>query len=68
MVYCLSCKKKTPDNNLKPKITKNKRPYIAANSSVCKKLKSQFVSIKQIRGNVVLSQLFKNIPILNKIF
>ena len=22
MIYCLSCKKKTPDNNLKPKITK----------------------------------------------
>ena len=30
---------------------------------VCKKLKSQFVSIKQIKGNGVLSQLFKNIPI-----
>ena len=28
MIYCLSCKKRTPDNNLKPKITKNKRPYI----------------------------------------
>ena len=36
--------------------------------SVCRKLKSQFVSINQIRGNGVLSQLFKNIPILNKIF
>ena len=68
MIYCLSCKKKTPDNNLKPKVTKNKRPYIQSNCSVCKKLKSQFVSIKQIQGNGVLSQLFKNIPILNKIF
>ena len=28
MIYCLSCKKKTNDNNLAPKITKNKRPYI----------------------------------------
>ena len=60
--------KRTTDNNLKPKVTKNKRPYITANCSVCKKLKSQFVSIKQIQGNGVLSQLFKNIPILNKIF
>ena len=68
MIYCLSCKKKSPDNNLTAKITKNKRPYISANCSVCKKLKSQFVSIKQINGNVVLSQLFKNIPRLNKIF
>ena len=68
MIYCLSCKKKTPDNNLKPKVTKNKRPYVQSTCSVCKKLKSQFVSINQIKGNGVLSQLFKNIPILNKIF
>ena len=68
MIYCLSCKKKTPDNNLKPKVTKNKRPYVQSTCSVCKKLKSQFVSIKHIQGNGVLSQLFKNIPILNKIF
>ena len=68
MIYCLLCKKKTPDNNLTAKITKNKKPYVQSNCSVCKKLKSQFVSIKQIQGNGVLSQLFKNIPILNKIF
>ena len=67
MIYCLSCKKKTPDNNLKPKVTKNKRPYVQSTCSACKKLKSQFVSIKQIQGNGVLSNLFKNIPILNKI-
>ena len=24
MIYCLSCKKKTPDNNLTGEITKNK--------------------------------------------
>ena len=28
MIYCLSCKKKTPDNNLTAKITKNKKPYV----------------------------------------
>ena len=68
MIYCLSCKRKTPDNNLTAKITKNKKPYVQSNCSICKKLKSRFVSIKQINGNGVLSQLFKNIPILNKIF
>ena len=68
MIYCLSCKKKTPDENLTAKITKNKKPYVQSKCSVCKKLKSQFVSIKQINGDGVLSQLFKNIPILNKIF
>ena len=68
MIYCLSCKRRTPDENLTAKITKNNRPYVQSNCSVCRKLKSQFVSIKQINGNGVLSQLFKNIPILNKIF
>ena len=68
MIYCLSCKKRTPDNNLTAKITKNKKPYVQSNCSVCKKLKSRFVSISKIRGDGVLSQLFKNIPILNKIF
>ena len=68
MIYCLTCKKKTPDNNLTAKITKNKKPYVQSNCSICDKLKSRFISIKQIQGNGVLSQLFKNIPILNKIF
>ena len=43
MIYCLSCKKRTPDVNLKAKITKNKRPYVQSTCSICKKLKSQFV-------------------------
>ena len=68
MIYCLSCKKKTPDSELIAKITKNKKPYVQSKCSVCKKLKSQFVSIKQIQGNGILSNLFKNIPLLNKIF
>ena len=68
MIYCLSCRKRTPDNNLTAKITKNKRTYVQSTCSVCKKLKSQFVSIKQIKGNGLISQLFKNIPLLNKIF
>ena len=68
MIYCLFCKKKAPDNNLTPKITKNKRPYAQSTCSICKKLKSQFVSFNQIKGNGVSSNLFKNIPIPNKIF
>ena len=67
MIYCFSCKKKTNDNNLTAKITKNNKPYIIGNCSICKKLKSQFVSIKDIKGNGILSNLFRNIPILNKI-
>ena len=68
MIYCLSCKKSTEDVNVKPKVTKNKRPYITANFSTCKRLKSKFVSVNQIKGNGFLSNLFKSIPILNRIF
>ena len=58
MIYCLSCKKKTPDNNLSAKITKSKKPYVQSNCSICNKLKSKIVSIKQIQGNGVLGHLF----------
>ena len=68
MIYCLSCKKPTKDVNIKPKVTKNKRPYITANCSVCKRLKSKFISLKEIKGNGFLSNLFRSIPILNRIF
>ena len=68
MIYCLSCKKPTKDVYVKPKVTKNKKPYITANCSVCKRLKSKFVSLKEIEGNRFLSNLFRSIPILNRIF
>ena len=68
MIYCLSCKKPTKDINVKPKVTKNKRPYITANCSVCKRLKSKFVSLKEIEGNGFLSNLFRSIPIIDRIF
>ena len=51
MIYCLSCKKLIKDVNIKGKVTKNKRPYITANCNVCKRLKSKFVSLNQIKGN-----------------
>ena len=68
MIYCLFCKKPTKDINIKPKVTKTQRPYISANCDICKKLKSKFVSINQIKGNGFLSNLFSSIPILNRIF
>ena len=37
MIYCLSYKKMTKDVNIKPKVTKNKRPYITAICSICKR-------------------------------
>ena len=68
MIHCLSCKKMTEDFNIKPKVTRNKRPYITANCSICKRLKSKFVSINQIKDNGFLYHLFRSIPILNRIF
>ena len=68
MIYCLSCKKPTKDVNVKPDMTKNQRPYITANCDICKRLKSKFVSVNYIRGDGFLYNLFKSIPILNRIF
>ena len=67
-IYCLSCKKNTRSKNIKGKITKNNKPYLTANCYICDKLKSKFLSIKQIKGNGILGNLFKNIRILNTIF
>ena len=39
MIYCISCKKKTNDLNIKSKITKHNKPYIIGNYSICKKIK-----------------------------
>ena len=68
MIYCLSCKKPTKDVNIKPKVTKNKKLYITGKFSVCKRTKSKFVSVNQIHGDGFLSNLFRSIPILNRIF
>ena len=68
MTFCLSCKKHTNDINSIGKLTKNNKPYISAKCSVCKKSKSKFVSVKEIQVNGFLSNIFKNIPVLNTIF
>ena len=68
MIFCLSCKKHTKDVNVNGKLTKNNRAYISAECNICKKFKSKFVSVNQIKGSGFLSNLFKNIPVLNTIF
>ena len=68
MIFCLSCRKYTRDDNVIGKLTKNNRPYISAKCNICKKMKSKFVSVKEIQGNGFLSNIFKNIPVLNTIF
>ena len=67
-MFCLSCKKNTNDINPIGKLTKNNRPYISAKCDICKKMKSKFVSVNQIKGDGFLSNIFKNIPVLNTIF
>ena len=68
MIFCLSCKKHTNDINTIGKLTKNNKPYISAKCNVCKKMKSKFVSVKDIKGSGFLSNIFKDIPVLNNIF
>ena len=48
MIFCLSCKKHIKDDNIIGKLTKDYRPYISAKCNICKKLKSKFVSVKEI--------------------
>ena len=66
MIFCLSCKKHTKDINPVGKLTKNNKPYISAKCDICKK--SKFVSVNQIKGSGFLSNIFKNISVLNTIF
>ena len=68
MIFCLSCKKHTNDINVIGKLTKNDKPYISAKCNICKKMKNRFVSIHDIKGSGFLSNIFKNIPVLNTIF
>ena len=51
MIFCLSCKKHTKDINPVGRLTKNNKPYISAKCSICKKIKSKFVSVKDIKGD-----------------
>ena len=67
MIFCLS-RKKTNDINPVGKLTSNNKPYISAKCNICNKMKSKFVSVKEIKGNGLLSNIFKNIPVLNTIF
>ena len=68
MIFCLSCKKHTSNINPIGKLTKNNKPYISAICDICKKMKSKFVSVKEIKGDGFLLNIFKNIPVLNTIF
>ena len=68
MIFCLSCKKHTNDINLVGKLSKNNRPYVLSKCNICKKMKSKFFSVKEIKGDGFLSNIFKNIPVLNTIF
>ena len=68
MIFCLSCKKHTKDVNVIGKLTKNVKPYVSAKCNICKKLKSKFISVNQIKVDGFLSNIFKNIPVHNSIF
>ena len=68
MLFCLSCRKITNDINPIGKLIKNNKAYISARCNICKKLKSKFVSVKEIQGDGFLANIFKSIPVLNTIF
>ena len=63
--YCLKCKRKTKNINSKGFVTKNKKYLIKSLCDICRSKKTKFVTKQQAEG--FLSNLFSNIPILNKI-
>ena len=63
--YCLKCKRETKDLNSIGSITKNKKYIVKSTCSNCKSKKSKFISKQNAEG--FLSDLFSEIPILNKI-
>ena len=68
MIFCLSCKKHTKDINPIGRLSKKNRPYVLSKCNICKKMKSKFVSVKEIKGDGFLSSISKNIPVSNSIF
>ena len=63
--YCLKCKRKTKNINSKGFVTENKKYLVKSLCNVCKSKKSKFVSKQEAQG--FFSQIFSNIPIINKI-
>ena len=63
--YCLKCRKQTKNINSKGFVTKNKKYLVKSLCDICKSKKTKFISKQQAEG--FLSNLFSNIPILNKI-
>ena len=65
--YCVKCRKQSKNLNVKAFMTKNNRYMLKSICDICKGKKSKFISKREIVGNGFLSNLFKSIPILNKI-
>ena len=63
--YCLKCKRKTKNINSKGFVTKNKKYLVKSLCDICQSKKTRFISKQEAQG--FLSNLFSNIPILNKI-
>jgi hypothetical protein len=60
LIYCLKCKKKTETNNLIKVLSKNNKPMITGNCSICSTKKYQFNSVI---GKGVINTLMNKIPI-----
>ena len=45
-MYCVKCKNKTESINLQRVVSKNGRPMLRGTCAVCKKVKTQFLSMK----------------------
>jgi hypothetical protein len=60
LLYCLKCRKKTNAINIQNVLTKNNKPMIKGNCSICNSKVSQFSKI--INGKGVVNTMLKYIP------
>ena len=63
--YCLKCKRKTKNIDLKGFVTRNKKYLVKSSCNICRSKKSKFISEQEAQG--FLSNLFSKILTLNKI-
>ena len=49
MIFCLSCKKHTKDDNIIGKLTKINRPYISSKCNICKKINQNLFPLKKLK-------------------
>ena len=69
--YCLSCRKYTENTDPRIVKSKNERPMIQSNCTICGSKKSRFIKEQQAKGllsNLGIKTPLSKLPLLNILF